>query len=771
MRYFIILFTLISIVSNGQEVTLISTLTNTPIDGVSIFGKSNKIGIISNKKGIVNLNKYKATDTLIIQHIAYNTLILTKKEVINKTIYLDLKSHTLNNITIRENKELLFDEEQILTSANTLKIMETQAAQTSEVLTQTMGLSIQNSQNGGGSPNLRGMEANRLLLVIDGIPINNTISRGGHLQNSATINPLYLESIKASFGPASVAYGSGAMGGALLFNTRSPKDTNSNQFIQQFESSSKAVFTSLISNYKIKNGSFLSGFSIKSFGNLKMGNNRMHGHNDWGNEPTIVENNIQLETGYQQADFFHKSLFKLSNNSFLLLNTQYATSSNINRFDKLNDIKNGERKYKEWYYGPQNKFLQSIRLKNYTSHFFSDESVLTLAYQNIKESRHKQKANEELLNNRSELLNIADLKLDFLKSLYATKLNYGIDLRLQNLESTANLSNTTTLYHNTTRYPNDGTKTLNFAVYYQAYFPFKKHFKIKVGSRYNRNQLAANFEDNSTIQLPYSTISTSNQSLSNSLQVLYTRNKISFNAIISNGFRNPNTDDIGKIFSKDDASVILPNELLKPERSTNFEAGTKINFTNGSQIQFQIFQTHLLDAIEKAEATLNGKDSIMYDGKLMRVMMNTNIKEATLNGFNISYFIKFNQKISNTTLLNSVIGETNNNTPLAHIPPTSINTSLNYKVRKHHKISLSINYNAAKKTKDYDLNDVDNLDEATNEGNPSWYTINVKYSGKIDKNIYLIFGIQNILDTHYKTFGSGISASGRNITLSLHTNF
>ena len=96
---------------------------------------------------------------------------------------------------------------------------------------------VQESQPGGGSPNYRGMEANRLLLVVDGIQLNNAIFRSGHLQNSATINPFFIQSISLVSGPASVAYGSGAMGGALVFNTLQPLRENSVLFF----SSLKAV--------------------------------------------------------------------------------------------------------------------------------------------------------------------------------------------------------------------------------------------------------------------------------------------------------------------------------------------------------------------------------------------------------------------------------------------------------------------------------------------------------------------------------------------------
>lgn len=52
------------------------------------------------------------------------------------------------------------------------------------MLAQTGEVFVQKSQMGGGSPVLRGFEANKVLLVVDGVRMNNAIYRNGHLQNA-----------------------------------------------------------------------------------------------------------------------------------------------------------------------------------------------------------------------------------------------------------------------------------------------------------------------------------------------------------------------------------------------------------------------------------------------------------------------------------------------------------------------------------------------------------------------------------------------------------
>lgn len=770
MRYLTILFIFFGLKLNAQEIILLDALTELPIEGVSVSSKTKDLGVISNNMGITNLSVFSSKETLIIQHIAYQKIEQIKSSIQQKTIFLVLKTHSLENVEITESKESLKSTLKHLKITPAI-MLKSQSAQTSDLLEKTLGVSIQNSQNGGGSPNLRGMEANRLLIVVDGIPLNNTIFRSGHLQSTATINPIFLKDAEVLFGPASVAYGNGAMGGAILFSTKRPENKNSTQFTQQYESSSDAVFTSIISNYKTNNSANISGFSLKSYGNLKMGSNRKHGFKNWGKEAIITENNIQKGTAYQQADFFHKTLFKLSNTNFLLFNSQFSTSSNINRFDKLNDIKDGEQKYKNWYYGPQKRFFQSARLKNYFQNFASDESVFTVAYQNIKESRHKQKKGDELLNNRTETLHILDFKSDFLKQFNRFKLNYGFDSRFQKLNSTANLSDKNTHFYNTTRYPDGGANVINNAIYSQINLDCTKNLLLLVGSRYSINSLSATFQDTTVIHLPFNGIRVHNKSLSNSLQLVYKYNaSLRINGAVSNGFRNPNTDDIGKVFSKNDLSVIVPNNNLSPEKSLNIETGIHLKIKNIITVQLQIFQTQITDAIERREATLNELDSMNYDGEMMKIMMNTNIGRATIKGLNFAYQLKINKQFSHNTIINALHGETVDGLPLAHIPPTSITSTLNYEYNNQ-AISLSTHYNALKKAIDYDLGGVDNLEEATQIGNPSWYTLSLKYSNSLDKNLTFIAGIQNIMDIHYKTFGSGISASGRNFTLSLRANF
>ena len=106
--------------------------------------------------------------------------------------------------------------------------------------------------------------------------------------------------------------------------------------------------------------------------------------------------------------------------STLRLNTQFSTTSNINRFDKLND----ELKWRSQIYvlvlWTTKRFLQSLNYNKKTNNFFNDNYKISFNYQFIKESRHTQKYSDDFLRNRTERINIYESKLDLKKRIRQT---------------------------------------------------------------------------------------------------------------------------------------------------------------------------------------------------------------------------------------------------------------------------------------------------------------------------------------------------------------
>ena len=154
---------------------------------------------------------------------------------------------------------------------------------------------------------------------------------------------------------------------------------------------------------------------------------------------------------------------------------------------------------------------------------------------------------------------------------------------------------------------------------------------------------------------------------------------------------------MGKIFSKNDYSVVVPNNELRPEKTNNFEYGIMyLNKRISFEIQF--FNTNIKDAIQRTYSTLNGLDSIIYDGEIMRVQMNQNIESAKINGVNVGMSIINLNNFFLDLKYNYLTGKNDLNQQLAHIPPSNLKIQFSRRLKKF-EIGVSYFYNSWKKVK------------------------------------------------------------------------
>lgn len=140
---------------------------------------------------------------------------------------------------------------------------------------------IQRSQGGGGSAQIRGFEASRVLLVVDGVRMNTAISRSGHLQNLITVSPHLLEKVDILYGPSSTLYGSDALGGVIHLQTRDPRLTDSEGEIHrsgtlhlQYASANQEKTIHVQGELGTSRWGFLSALSYSDFGDLRQGKNQ-----------------------------------------------------------------------------------------------------------------------------------------------------------------------------------------------------------------------------------------------------------------------------------------------------------------------------------------------------------------------------------------------------------------------------------------------------------------------------------------------------------------
>lgn len=664
-----------------------------------------------------------------------------------------------------------------------------------DLLVQTGQVFVQKSQAGGGSPIIRGFEANRVLLVIDGVRMNNAIFRGGHLQNILRIDQNMLDQVEILYGPSSVVYGSDALGGVMHFKTKLPtlSETDASLFktsvLTRYASANNELTTNATINIGTQKWGTLTSVTFSDFGDLRQGANRRAAYPDFGKRPDYVvrENdqdviktntnpNVQVGTGYNQYDLFQKFLYKPSEQAQHVVNIQYSGSSDVPRYDRLTQTRNGQLRYGDWYYGPEKRFMASYQLQLKGETYY-DELMVTASYQAVQESRNTRNFNSSSLKSQVENVDVYSLNMDAQKLLGAHTLRYGLEYMFNEVDSKATFTDITTrqITSADTRYP-DGGSTMNWlSVYATDQWSLAERWILNGGVRLNQVGLKSKFISKEFYPFPFDNAEQSATALTGNVGVVWLPNRqTKFSFLGSTGFRAPNVDDLGKVFDSQPGLLVVPNPDLKPEYSYNLEFSVEKRIGKVIKLNGTVFNSWLRDALVLGPYTLNGQSSIEFEGQPSVITANQNQQQAYVRGINLeaNAYLSGGWRLQGTytNTIGRIVDENGATSPLDHIPPVYGKLSAQWQY-KHLQAEFFSLYNGWKRLEDYRLNAEDNESGATADGMPAWYTLNLRTSYAFSKYLTIQVAAENLLDTNYRTFASGVSASGRNFMVAIRANF
>ena len=237
LKHLLSLLSLVSCLLSAQEVLVIDEL-GSPIKEVHLVNQLGDVHTFTDKNGLADLSDFDTNETIIISRSGFLSLSLSKSIInsFDNQITLIFDSETIGEVILLTR----IDDENLKTTADRRVILHTKEIErlntqnTADLLEKRAGINVQKSQMGGGSPVIRGFEANRILLVVDGVRLNNAIYRGGHLQNIISIDNASLEQVDIIFGPSSSEYGSDALGGIIHLKTKRPKFSEKPKFSHSY---------------------------------------------------------------------------------------------------------------------------------------------------------------------------------------------------------------------------------------------------------------------------------------------------------------------------------------------------------------------------------------------------------------------------------------------------------------------------------------------------------------------------------------------------------
>ncbi len=788
-KILLLLLTALPLSIIAQTVKVIDYETNKPIEYVTISINDNFI--TTDKNGEFDISVFKHKKHVEFLHISYKKEIISYQEIenANYVIYLKKISKQIDQITIAANRweQELSEVPVKITFLDVENLARTNPQTTADLLASSGEIFIQKSQLGGGSPMIRGFAANRILIVVDGVRMNNAIYRSGNLQNVIAIDPNSLQQAEVILGPGSVIYGSDAIGGVMDFHTKiaqlshNKKTRFAANYLTRYSSVNQEKTGHLDFSIGLQKIATLTSISYSDFGDLKMGTigNEEYIRPEYvdiiNGKDSVIQNsnyNIQKKSSYNQLNFLQKVRFKPNKYWDINYAFHYSESSDIPRYDRLTQYRDDKLKYAQWYYGPQKWLMNNLSIKNQKETVFFNESKLTLVYQDYTESRNDRKFDKDEIRKRTENVKIATVNIDFDKEFSEnTSLFYGAEAIHNIVYSKGILENINNgeSENYASRYPDNSTYSSA-----SAYLQFKHHFTKKLtlnsGIRYSYVILEADL-DTTFYQFPFTKIENKTGALSGSVGFAYSTEKNwQFNLNFATGFRAPNIDDVGKVFDSEPGMVVVPNPNLKPEYVYSSEFSIAKREEN---LFFEVvaFYSFLDNAMVRGDFDFDGQDSIYYDGTLSKVESLVNTDEAVVYGGQIAASVNFLKYLKLKTNYTYTKGYDKEGNPLRHVSPSFGSTHFSVKYKKIFADFYS-QYNSEISFENLAGGEADKphiyaTDKNGNPYSPSWWTLNIRTSVEVKKYLTINIGVENILDHRYRPYSSGIVAPGRNFIFTI----
>ena len=306
MKYiFIFLILAMSITYGFAQNNITGAVTDaengTPIPEVSVYFPELDKGTATNSEGKFEISDIPSGSfEMVLSSLGYKTFE-KKIAVTSGTMTMDIQ---LSPTAIEMEEVIVSTPFHKLQSENVMKVeranikeLRTNGALTlSEGFTKIAGVESISTGIGIGKPVIRGLSANRVLVYAQGVRLENQQYGAEH---GLGINDAGLESVEVIKGPASLLYGSDAMGGVLYFNPEkfakvhsTEGDVNLNYFTNTQGLGANAGIRTSGEKFKLlARGSYASHIDYKTGDGERLTNSRFN------------EYDLKTGLGYQSSTF------------------------------------------------------------------------------------------------------------------------------------------------------------------------------------------------------------------------------------------------------------------------------------------------------------------------------------------------------------------------------------------------------------------------------------------------------------------------------------
>ena len=617
-----------------------------------------------------------------------------------------------------------------------------------EALRGEVGTWFQQTTPGQGTPILRGLKGSQVLNLVDGMRLNNAFFRSAPSQYLALVDSLNVSRVEVVRGPSSTLYGQDAMGGVVNVITPTPSHRREWSLDSKAYLSLNSAERMKLLHAELEAGgprlALLGGATVQDADDRRVG----------GGDRISP-------SGYSSLSANGKVLFTPADGHEFMLGGQFTEQDSTPRVDELiPGYGQVNPSSEEFFFEPNSREFVHGRYLWTPGDGLLDNLQVHLARQVIQDDRRTREFGSELrvLEQNRSTLDGLKIQAEFIP-IENTFLTLGLETYQDTVLSARQglwLDSGVTEIRSP-RYP-DGASMDSSAVYMHGQTSLSERLKLGAGLRYSRFTIQAPVSENGGFFLEPS-------DLTGNLSVGYeVRQGLHLSANAGRGFRPPNIYDLGTLGPRPGNRFNIANTDLQPESVFTIDAGVKYS-AGPWELELYAWQSQYRDQIS-SEAT----GDLTPEGRI--VVQSENLNQVNLHGLEsgFRYFAAAGYSLYGT--LNWTRGQEYSSDglsqPADRIPPLNGKLGVDLPLSETLEADAWIIFSGHQDR----LSSRDVSDPRINPlGTSGWGSANLSLRWQARENLVLGFRLENLVDKPYREHGSGVNASGLNVTLSLSAGY
>lgn len=633
---------------------------------------------------------------------------------------------------------------------------------TPEALKDLPSVMIQKTANGQGSPFIRGLTGYHTLFLVDGIRLNNSTFRSGPNQYWSTIDSYAIDRLEVVKGPASVQYGSDAVGGVAQAVSADPfalagADGLFGRATARYASAERSVMGRI--EGAVASGDFAAraGVSLKDFGDIESGGDAgklpKTGYDEWAGDVGValrLNDHWRLDAVHQQLE--QDDVWRTHSTSFAKSYSGSKVGSDLAR------VLDQERR------------LTYARLSGSNLPGALRDASATASWHEQGETEFRQRKDTT---QQFQGTDVDTLGLQSQASLDAagTVLTLGVDYYHDEVDSFSRRQKEAGgAFKNGIQGPvADDSSADSLGLFLQDEFALTGSLRAVAGARYTWTRVeAGRFENPATKKADSFTDEWDNVSLMGRLIGDLTPGATAF-AGVAQGFRAPNLSDLTRFDVARSGEVEIPTTGLDPEDFLTYEAGVR---GHGGALRGEAayFYTDIHDLIQRTPTGASNADGALVS--------KTNSGEGYVQGVELALEADVGKAVTLRGDVTWMEGELDayatsdrvlTTEPLSRVMPVTAHLGARWQATD--KVWLEGLVTIAAEQDKLSAGDKADTERIPPGGSPGYEIFTVRGGVELAKNLSLTLAVENISDEEYRVHGSGVNEPGRNFVAAVDARF